>query len=52
MWPVAKNCPIAKGQGAKKEVCFVHRILGFHFFHFYFFLMVLHDVIFNASATI
>jgi hypothetical protein len=36
--------------GAKKEVCFAHRILGFHFIHFCFLLMVLNDVIFNAIA--
>jgi hypothetical protein len=24
------NCPRAEGQGAKKEVCFAHRILVFH----------------------
>jgi hypothetical protein len=41
--------PRAEGQGAKKEVCFVHRILDFHFF---FLLMVLHDVTFNVTATI
>jgi hypothetical protein len=26
------NCPRAEGQGAKKKVCFVHRILDVHFF--------------------
>jgi hypothetical protein len=32
MQPCGKNCPRAEGQGAKKEVCFAHRILIFHFF--------------------
>jgi hypothetical protein len=27
----------AKGQGAKKEVCFAHKILVFHFFSLLFF---------------
>jgi hypothetical protein len=26
--------PRVEGQGAKKEVCFVHRIFFFHFFSF------------------
>jgi hypothetical protein len=30
-------CPKAEGQGAKKEVCFAHRILVSHFFSFLFF---------------
>jgi hypothetical protein len=52
MQPCGWNCPRAVGQGAKKEVCFAHRILVFHFFHFFFLLMVLHDVTFNMTATI
>jgi hypothetical protein len=32
MQPCGWNCPRVAGQGAKKEVCFVHRILVFHFF--------------------
>jgi hypothetical protein len=40
------------GQGSKKIVCFAHKILVFHFFHFYFLLMVLYDVTFNVTATI
>jgi hypothetical protein len=31
MQPCGQNCPRAKGHGAKKEVCFAHRILVFHF---------------------
>jgi hypothetical protein len=30
----SKNYLRVEGQGAKKEVFFAHRILGFHFFHF------------------
>jgi hypothetical protein len=41
-----------EGQGAKKEVCFAHRILVFHFFSLFFLLVVLHDVTFNVTATI
>jgi hypothetical protein len=29
---LGKNCLKAKGKGAKEEVCFVHKILVFHFF--------------------
>ena len=40
IFPVISTCSqvaeTAQGQGAKKEVCFVHRILVFHFFHFLF----------------
>jgi hypothetical protein len=36
MQPCGLNYPRAEGQGAKKEVCFAHRILVFHFFHFFF----------------
>jgi hypothetical protein len=40
-------------EGSKKEVCFAYRILDFHFFFtFFFFLIVLHDVTFNMTATI
>jgi hypothetical protein len=36
-------------QGAKKDVCFAHRILVFHFYLLpFFFVIVLHDVIFNV----
>jgi hypothetical protein len=44
----------AEGQGPLKEVCFAHRILDFYIFlHFFlFFLMVLHDVTFDLTATI
>jgi hypothetical protein len=53
MQPCGLNCPRIEGQGAKKEVCFVHRILIFHFFfHFFFLLMVLHNAIFNVTAKI
>jgi hypothetical protein len=31
------NCPKTEGHGAKKEVCFAHRILVFHFFFTFFF---------------
>ena len=31
------NCPRVEEQGAKKEVCFVHRILVFHIFHLFCF---------------
>jgi hypothetical protein len=33
------NCPRAEGQGAKKEVCFAHRILVFHIFHLFLFCL-------------
>jgi hypothetical protein len=53
---VAMSLKVPKGsrQGAEKEVCFVHRILGFHFFPFFilFFLMVLLDVTFNVTVMI
>jgi hypothetical protein len=42
---VAKTTQGLKG----KKVCFAHRILVFHFF---FLLMVLHDVTFNVTAMI
>jgi hypothetical protein len=32
MQPCGWSCPRAERQGAKKEVCFVHKILVFHFF--------------------
>jgi hypothetical protein len=45
--------PRAEGQGAKKEVRFTHKILVFQIFlHFFFYLMVLHDVTFNVTITI
>jgi hypothetical protein len=31
------HCPRAEGQGAKKIVCFVHKILVFYFFFTVFF---------------
>jgi hypothetical protein len=37
MQPCGWNCERAKGQSAKKEVCFAHRILVFHFFLLFFF---------------
>jgi hypothetical protein len=52
MQPCGWNYPRAEGQGAKKEFCFAHWILVFHFFHFLFLLMVLHDVTLNVTATI
>jgi hypothetical protein len=52
MQPSGQNSPSAKGQGAKKKVCFAHRILVFDFFHSLFWLMVLHDVTFNVTAMI
>jgi hypothetical protein len=45
MRPCGQNCPRVEGQGAKKEVCLVYRILVFYFF----LLMVLHDVTFNVK---
>jgi hypothetical protein len=36
MQPCGWHCPRPEGQGAKKEVCFAHRILDFTFFHFFF----------------
>jgi hypothetical protein len=36
MQPCGLNCPRTKGHDAKKEVCFVHRILVFYIFHFFF----------------
>jgi hypothetical protein len=52
MQSCGQNCPRAKGLGAKKEVCFAHRILVFHFFSLCFLLMVLHDVTFNVTISI
>jgi hypothetical protein len=37
--PCGSNCPRAKRQGAKKEVCFSHRILVFYFFFSSWFCM-------------
>ena len=37
MQPCGWYCPRTKGQGAKKEVFFTHRILDFHFFSLFFF---------------
>jgi hypothetical protein len=34
---VAKTTQGLKGQGAKKEVCFAHKILVFHFFSLFLF---------------
>jgi hypothetical protein len=39
-------------KGAKKEVCFAHKILCFSFFFTFFLPMVLHDVTFDVTATI
>jgi hypothetical protein len=36
MPPCGWNCPRAQGQGAKKIVCFAHKILVFHFFSLFF----------------
>jgi hypothetical protein len=44
--------PKAKEQGARKEFCYAHRIFIFHFFHFFFLLMVFHDAIFNVTVDI
>jgi hypothetical protein len=53
MQPCGRNCARAGGQGSQKIVCFVHKILVFHFFSLFFFLlMVLHDITFNVTATI
>jgi hypothetical protein len=52
MQPCGWNCPRAEGQGSQKIVCFAHKILVFHFFSLFFWLMVLHDVTFNVTATI
>jgi hypothetical protein len=46
------NCPRVEGHGAKKEVCFAHKILAFYFFLLFFLLMVLHDVTFDVTTTI
>jgi hypothetical protein len=37
MQPCGSNCPRAEGQGAKKKVCFAHKILVFHFFSLFVF---------------
>jgi hypothetical protein len=37
MQPCGWSCPRAKGQGAKKEVCFAHKILVSHFFSLFLF---------------
>jgi hypothetical protein len=50
MQPHGLNCQGIEGQGAKKEICFVHKILGFHFLHILFLLMILHDGIFNVTT--
>jgi hypothetical protein len=49
MQPCGWNCPRAEGPGFSKIVCFVHKILVFHFF---FWLMALYDVTFNVIDTI
>jgi hypothetical protein len=33
---VAKTCPRVEGQGAKKEVCFAHKKIGFSLFFTFF----------------
>jgi hypothetical protein len=46
---------MAERQGAKKEVCFAHRILVFYFFSHFFCAngsLVLHDVTFDVTAKI
>jgi hypothetical protein len=52
MQPCGWNCPRAEGHGSQKIVCFVHKILVFHFFSLFVLLMVLYDVTFNVTATI
>jgi hypothetical protein len=52
MQPCGQNCLRAEGHGAKKEVFFAHKILVFHLFSLFFWLMVLHDVTFNVTAMI
>jgi hypothetical protein len=37
MQPCGWNCQRAEGQGSQKIVCFVHKILVFHFFFTFFF---------------
>jgi hypothetical protein len=49
MEPCGGNCPRAERQGSQKIVCFAHKILDFHFFSLFFWLMVLYDVTFKAS---
>jgi hypothetical protein len=45
MQPCGSNCPRAKGQGAKKKVCFAHSILVFPFFSLFPFAHVTFKVI-------
>jgi hypothetical protein len=52
MQPCGWNCRRAEGQDFQKIVRFTHKILVFHFFHFFFLLMVLHEVTFNVTDTI
>jgi hypothetical protein len=52
MQPCGWNCPRAEGHGSQKIVCFVYKILVFHFFSLFFLLMVLHDITFNVTVTI
>jgi hypothetical protein len=49
MWQ--KN-PRIERQGAKKEVCFVYRILDFHFYSKFVLFMVLRGVLFNVTTSI
>jgi hypothetical protein len=33
--PCGLKCPRVEGLSAKEEICFAHRILGFHFLNFF-----------------
>ena len=48
---VAKIAQGPKGRVLRKKFVFIHKILDFHFFHF-FLRMVMHDVTFNVNTTI
>jgi hypothetical protein len=38
--------------GAKWQICFIHRVLDFHFFPIFSQYMILRDAIFNVVAQI
>jgi hypothetical protein len=52
MQPCGWSCPRAEGQGAKIKFVLPIKSWFFTFFHFFFLLMVLHDVTFNVTTTI
>jgi hypothetical protein len=52
MQPCGWNCPRAEGQGSQKKFALPIKSWFSTFFHFFFLLLVLHDITFNVTATI